>query len=201
MCWYECVGVVCTVCVVWALFRKSAVPKWDGLRQSHLVHADSLFIDFPVRVFCLPLEIFDYVCSFAHSTPCTPRMFIFLPFTRMYTQVSVWRTILVANEWTELQSVRKTDIRFTLFFLGFVLLGEYLCCVLRHEWSGCTVHWISCLTRVCERMSFYFAPGLCRFCVNGAFRQTFTLFQAPCIYHTVILTIFYSHTSTHIYHI
>lgn len=38
--------------------------------------------------------------------------------------VSVWRTILVANEWTELQTVRKTDIRFTLFFLGFVLLGE-----------------------------------------------------------------------------
>lgn len=39
--------------------------------------------------------------------------------------MSVWRTILVANEWTELQSVRKTDIRFTLFFLGFVLLGMY----------------------------------------------------------------------------
>ena len=38
--------------------------------------------------------------------------------------VSVWRTILVANEWTELQTVRKTDIRFTLFFLGFILLGK-----------------------------------------------------------------------------
>jgi meckelin len=37
--------------------------------------------------------------------------------------VSVWRTILVANEWTELQCVRKTDIRFTLFFMGFILLG------------------------------------------------------------------------------
>eukprot|EP01032_Pedospumella_encystans_P014840 gene14840-17019_t len=40
-----------------------------------------------------------------------------------HNQVSVWRTILVANEWTELQCTRKTDIRFTLFFLGFVLLG------------------------------------------------------------------------------
>lgn len=38
-------------------------------------------------------------------------------------QVSVWRTILVANEWTELQTIRKTDIRFTLLFLGFILLG------------------------------------------------------------------------------
>jgi hypothetical protein len=45
--------------------------------------------------------------------------------------VSVWRTILVANEWTELQTVRKTDIRFTLFFLGFVLLGEALSVFLR----------------------------------------------------------------------
>jgi len=38
-------------------------------------------------------------------------------------QVSVWRTILVANEWNEMQTLRKTDLRFTLFMLGFVLLG------------------------------------------------------------------------------
>jgi meckelin len=37
--------------------------------------------------------------------------------------VSVWRTILVANEWTEMQTLRKTDIRCTLFFIGFFLLG------------------------------------------------------------------------------
>lgn len=38
-------------------------------------------------------------------------------------QVSVWRTILVANEWAELQTIRKTDIRFTLIFLAFILIG------------------------------------------------------------------------------
>jgi meckelin len=37
--------------------------------------------------------------------------------------VSVWRTILVANEWNEMQSVRRTDIRFSLFWIMFFLLG------------------------------------------------------------------------------
>ena len=37
--------------------------------------------------------------------------------------VSVWRTILVANEWNEMLSVRRTDIRFSLFFILFFLLG------------------------------------------------------------------------------
>lgn len=43
--------------------------------------------------------------------------------------VSVWRTILVANEWNELQTVRQTNIEFTLFALVFLLIGckfEYL---------------------------------------------------------------------------
>lgn len=37
--------------------------------------------------------------------------------------VSVWRTILVANEWNEMQTLRRTDICLTLFALGFFLLG------------------------------------------------------------------------------
>lgn len=38
-------------------------------------------------------------------------------------KVSVWRTILVANEWNELTAARRTDIRFTLFWILFFLLG------------------------------------------------------------------------------
>ena len=30
---------------------------------------------------------------------------------------------MVANEWAEMQTVRKTDIRLTLFWLAFVLIG------------------------------------------------------------------------------
>lgn len=41
-------------------------------------------------------------------------------------RVSVWRTILVANEWSEMQTMRKTDIRFTLFWMAFFLLGVNL---------------------------------------------------------------------------
>lgn len=39
------------------------------------------------------------------------------------SHVSVWRSIMVANEWSEMQTIRKTDIRFTLFWLAFVLIG------------------------------------------------------------------------------
>lgn len=35
----------------------------------------------------------------------------------------MWRTILVANEWVELQGLTRTSVVFTLFWLGFVLLG------------------------------------------------------------------------------
>lgn len=38
-------------------------------------------------------------------------------------QVSVWRTLMVANEYAELQVERRSDIRFTLFWLGFFLIG------------------------------------------------------------------------------
>ena len=38
-------------------------------------------------------------------------------------KVSVWRTILVANEFVEMQTIRRSNIFFTLFFLGFFLLG------------------------------------------------------------------------------
>lgn len=38
-------------------------------------------------------------------------------------KVSVWRTLFVANEWAELQTKRKTDVAFSLFWIGFFLLG------------------------------------------------------------------------------
>ena len=41
-------------------------------------------------------------------------------------KVSVWRTILVANEFSEMQTMRKTNIQFTLFFLAFFLVGMNL---------------------------------------------------------------------------
>ena len=43
-------------------------------------------------------------------------------------RVSDWRSILVANEWSELQTIRKTDIRFTLFFIGFLIVNITLKC-------------------------------------------------------------------------
>ena len=43
--------------------------------------------------------------------------------------VSVWRTILVANEWNEMQTVRKTNVELTIVCMVFLLVGcrlEYL---------------------------------------------------------------------------
>ena len=37
--------------------------------------------------------------------------------------VSAWRTIFVANEWTELQTLRRTSTHFVLFWMGFFLVG------------------------------------------------------------------------------
>ena len=38
-------------------------------------------------------------------------------------RVSVWRTIFVANEWTEMTTMRKIDIRMNLILLAFILIG------------------------------------------------------------------------------
>lgn len=38
-------------------------------------------------------------------------------------QVSVWRSIMVANEFAEMQTLRRSDIKFTLFWIGFFLIG------------------------------------------------------------------------------
>eukprot|EP01041_Mallomonas_annulata_P004874 gene4874-9718_t len=43
--------------------------------------------------------------------------------TSTSSQVSIWRTILAANEWSELQTTRRANIQFTLFWIGFFLLG------------------------------------------------------------------------------
>jgi meckelin len=40
--------------------------------------------------------------------------------------VSIWRTLFVANEWNELQTVRRTNVTFILFLLGWLLVGEQL---------------------------------------------------------------------------
>jgi meckelin len=39
------------------------------------------------------------------------------------SHVSVWRRIMVANEWNELQTVRRTSISFTLLWLSYLLVG------------------------------------------------------------------------------
>lgn len=43
--------------------------------------------------------------------------------TKPQQQVSVWRTLLVANEFSELQTQRRSNPSFTLVFLAFFLIG------------------------------------------------------------------------------
>eukprot|EP01112_Ceratiomyxa_fruticulosa_P015929 TRINITY_DN476_c0_g2_i2.p1 TRINITY_DN476_c0_g2~~TRINITY_DN476_c0_g2_i2.p1 ORF type:complete len:1026 (+),score=149.84 TRINITY_DN476_c0_g2_i2:116-3193(+) len=43
--------------------------------------------------------------------------------------VSIWRTLFIANEWNEIQTMRQTSVVFTLIFVGFFMRGiglEYL---------------------------------------------------------------------------
>ena len=48
--------------------------------------------------------------------------------------VSVWRTYLIANEWNELQSVRKTSLTLQIIFVVFILKV----CGLEHLATGVT---------------------------------------------------------------
>ncbi len=41
-------------------------------------------------------------------------------------KVSVWRKILIANEWNELQAVRRISIGFTSIWMAFILVGQGL---------------------------------------------------------------------------
>lgn len=42
---------------------------------------------------------------------------------KIKSKVSVWRTLLVANEFNELSTVRTVSVEWTLIILGFVLIG------------------------------------------------------------------------------
>lgn len=42
---------------------------------------------------------------------------------KIKSRVSIWRTLLVANEFNELSSVRTVSVEWTLIILGFVLIG------------------------------------------------------------------------------
>jgi meckelin len=39
------------------------------------------------------------------------------------SEVSIWRTLMVANVWNEMQTMRKTNLEITLVGLGFFLIG------------------------------------------------------------------------------
>jgi meckelin len=41
-------------------------------------------------------------------------------------RVSVWRSVLVANEWAEILTLRRTDIRFTMLFIIFLYYAKAL---------------------------------------------------------------------------
>lgn len=42
---------------------------------------------------------------------------------KIKSKVSIWRTLLVANEFNELSTVRTVSVEWTLIILGFVLIG------------------------------------------------------------------------------
>jgi meckelin len=48
---------------------------------------------------------------------------LLLTANRIKSKVSVWRTLLVANEFNELSTVRTVSVEWTLILVGFVLIG------------------------------------------------------------------------------
>jgi meckelin len=127
------------ICISWyffAFFKIQAAPSVLLPPQNSIYSVDSPYYIFTVNLHVMFFFQLWYVLVMVYRQ-CRADMFFIdwepMPskpkagdtHTSSHNTVSVWRTILVANEFTELQTVRKTDIRFTLFFLAFALIGTY----------------------------------------------------------------------------
>jgi len=90
-------------------------------------------------------------------------------------KVSVWRSIMVANEWAEMQTVRKTDIRFTLFWIAFFLLGLNLQynATIQPSLSDLSVNQINVVLRFANSTFFWLAFTAVQYLFKYLFYERF----------------------------
>ena len=120
-----------TVLVTWygfVFFKLQSYPAILLPPVSNLFSSESPYYSFTVMLHVLTFFQAAYVLSLIRKQSNADIFFLDWESTKTRTgqkkgNVSVWRTILVANEYSEMQIKRKTDIKFTLFFMVLVLIG------------------------------------------------------------------------------
>jgi meckelin len=123
-----------TVLVTWygfVFFKLQSFPAVLLPAMDAVYSVTSPYYSFTVMLHVLTFFQLAYVCMLVHRQSNAD--IFFLDWEPSKTRngekkgnVSVWRTILVANEYSEMQTKRKTDIKFTLFFIVLVLIGQDL---------------------------------------------------------------------------
>ena len=120
-----------TVLVSWygfVFFKLQSFPAVLLPPMDSIYSSISPYYPFTVMLHVLTFFQLTYVCVMVHRQANADIFFLDWEPSKnrageKKTNVSVWRTILVANEYSEMQTKRKTDIKFTLFFLVLILIG------------------------------------------------------------------------------
>lgn len=89
--------------------------------------------------------------------------------------VSVWRTILVANEWNEMQTQRKTSIELSLVWMGFFLIGLDLNnnATTQPNINDVSEGNINIALRFCNTTWFFFVTFACQWLYNFLFHERY----------------------------
>ena len=114
-----------TVAVCWFLFMFFKLQSTPSILLPPVINVyspSSPYYSFTVMLHVLTFFQLAVICALIHRQ-CNADIFFLDWEPAQNGSKSVWRTILVANEYCEMQTMRKTDIRFTLFWLGLVLIG------------------------------------------------------------------------------
>ena len=115
VCWY-----------FFAFFKLQGVPSILLPPQDDIYSSSSAYYIFTTNIIVMfVLQVF-YCCLLIYRQ-CNIDIF-FLDWEppsgpKNDTRVSVWRTIFIANEWTEMCTSRVIDVRLNLIMLAFILIG------------------------------------------------------------------------------
>ena len=120
-----------TVLVTWygfVFFKLQSFPAVLLPPMDSIYSTTSPYYPFTVMLHVLTFFQLTHVCVMVHRQANADIFFLDWEPSKnrageKKANVSVWRTILVANEYSEMQTKRKTDIKFTLFFLVLILIG------------------------------------------------------------------------------
>jgi len=129
-----------TVAVAWYFFLFFKIETSISILmppQYHIYRSSSPYFLFTTNLHVMAFFQFAYVCVmvarqcnadlfFIDWEPARSRPDSAVKGGQTPQHVSVWRSILVANEWAEMQTLRKTNIKFTLFMLGFLMVAQDL---------------------------------------------------------------------------